>query len=169
MGLPPNVRVNAQLPFPSMVTGGSGIAISKNNGIWVVSIVAGYIASILQSLGFLPSFTGSSTVNFGLAPGTSDTQLVVTGQPNILAGSSVAVWIAPAATADHSVDEHWVDPPTVSAGNIVPGVGFTIFAKASGAGGTADILNAGLGAGQVSGIANSSTAYGAWNVGWRWQ
>lgn len=37
MGLPPNVRVNAQLPFPAMVTGGAGIAISKNNGIWQVS------------------------------------------------------------------------------------------------------------------------------------
>lgn len=36
MGLPANVRVNAQLPFPSLVKGTGPITIGKANGIWTV-------------------------------------------------------------------------------------------------------------------------------------
>ena len=36
MNLPANIRVNAQLPFPAMVTGTGPITIGKVNGIWQV-------------------------------------------------------------------------------------------------------------------------------------
>jgi hypothetical protein len=36
MTLPANIRVNAQLPFPSLVVGSGPITIGKANGIWTV-------------------------------------------------------------------------------------------------------------------------------------
>jgi hypothetical protein len=36
MTLPASVRVNAQFPFPSLVTGANGIAVSKSGGIWTI-------------------------------------------------------------------------------------------------------------------------------------
>ena len=36
MVLPANIRVNAQLPFPSLVTGTGPITITKANGVWTV-------------------------------------------------------------------------------------------------------------------------------------
>jgi hypothetical protein len=71
--------------------------------------------------------TGTATVNFGGFPGASDTSVLVTGQSGILAGSLVEAWLIPVATSDHSADEHLVDGPRILAGNISPGVGFTIY------------------------------------------
>ena len=73
---------------------------------------------------------GSTTVNFGTFPGGTDTTVAVTGQAGIAGGSLVEVWVPAVATADHSADEHWLDPPYVTAGNIQAGTGFTIYAKA---------------------------------------
>ena len=36
MALPAAVRVNAQFPFPSLVTSANGIAVSKSGGIWTI-------------------------------------------------------------------------------------------------------------------------------------
>ena len=52
----------------------------------------------------------------------------VTGQSSIIAGSLVEAWVFPLGTADHSADEHVVDPPRVIASDIVAGTGFTIHA-----------------------------------------
>ena len=71
--------------------------------------------------------TGTTTINFGAFPGVSDVTATVTGQTGITGGSLVEAWIFPVATSDHSVDEHWVDPPNVRAGNVVAGTGFTIY------------------------------------------
>ena len=71
---------------------------------------------------------GSTTVDFGAFPGATDTVATITGQASIGSGSLVEAWIFPTATADHSADEHWVDPPEVFAGNVVAGTGFTIYA-----------------------------------------
>lgn len=109
------------------------------------------------------SQAGTTTVNFGSAPGAADTSTTITGQTNIVAGSSVDAWISPTATADHSVDEHWVDPPAIYAGNIVPGVGFTIYAKCLGDGGGARD-----GGGQNSQYAGNTVCYGQWSVAWQW-
>jgi hypothetical protein len=72
---------------------------------------------------------GTTTVNFGAFPGSSDTTVAVTGQAGILAGSLVEAWMYPTATADHTADEHWVETIQVVAGNIVAGTGFTIYAR----------------------------------------
>jgi hypothetical protein len=71
---------------------------------------------------------GTTTINFGAFPGSSDTSVAVTGQATILAGSLVEAWLAPVATADHTADEHLVETIKVVAGNVVAGVGFTIYA-----------------------------------------
>lgn len=71
---------------------------------------------------------GTTTVDFGAYPGKTDTSVAVTGQTSIVAGSVVQAWIRPVATADHSADEHLVEPIRVIAGNIVAGTGFTIYA-----------------------------------------
>ena len=89
--------------------------------------------------------TGQVSLTFGAFPGAPDANVVVTGQAGILAGSLVEAWIFPAATADHSVDEHWAEAPIVIAGNVVAGVGFTIYATPP-----------------------NNRSYGAWNVGWVW-
>jgi hypothetical protein len=70
--------------------------------------------------------SGTSIVDFGDFPGTTDAELDVTGLTNIQAGSQVMCWIAPVATADHSADEHLVEPLFVYAIDIVAGVGFTL-------------------------------------------
>lgn len=73
------------------------------------------------------SATGTTTINFGAFPGATDTSKVITGQAGITAGSLVEAWIFPAATAEHTSDEHWVEKIQVTAGNVVAGVGFTIY------------------------------------------
>lgn len=95
-----------------------------------------------QSIGQL----GAGVVDFGAAPGGFDASLVITGQQGINANAVVDAWVVATATADHSADEHWVDPPRVIAGAIVPGVGFTIYANAQSPG----------------------PAYGQWTVAWQW-
>ena len=71
--------------------------------------------------------SGTTTIDFGAFPGTSDTSVAVTGQAGIVAGSLVEAWIRPVATADHSADEHMVETLKVFAGNIVAATGFTIY------------------------------------------
>lgn len=148
-----NVRVNVQAPFPALVTGAAGISIAKNNGVWQVGLVSGQLVSIMQAAGFIPSFSGSGLLDFGAFPGATDAQLVITGQTAILSGSTVQAFLLPAATADHSIDEYWLDGPAVMAGNIVPGVGFTIYGNSRF---------------QMTG-SDGLLTYGKWNVGWRWQ
>lgn len=71
---------------------------------------------------------GTTTVNFGAFPGGSDAAVVVTGQTAITGTSLVEAWLFPAATADHTADEHVVESIKVMAGNVSPGVGFTVYA-----------------------------------------
>lgn len=73
------------------------------------------------------STQGTATLDFGAFPGASDASIAVTGQAGILASSFVEAWIFPAATADHTADEHLVETLKVMAGNIVAGTGFTIY------------------------------------------
>ena len=70
--------------------------------------------------------SGTVELDFGALPGTMYTTVAVTGQASIVAGSLVNVWIRPAATTDHTADEHIVDPPRVIAGDIISATGFTI-------------------------------------------
>ena len=111
--------------------------------------------------------SGTTTVNFGAFPGSSDTSIAITGQAGILAGSLIEAWILPAATADHSADEHIFDTLGVVAGNISAGVGFTIY------GVNTSTLNEPLTQADRSGSAPSvggqgTRLYGAYSVGWVW-
>jgi hypothetical protein len=106
---------------------------------------------------------GTTTVNFGAFPGSTDTSVTITGQTGILAGSLVEAWIFPTATADHTADEHWVDPPEVYAGNVVAGTGFTIYAvvkKRADIGPVSDSL-------RIRNV-DAPMTYGLWTVGWVW-
>lgn len=90
---------------------------------------------------------GTTVVDFGSFPGALDTSASVTGQTAIVAGSNVDAWLVATATADHSIDEHWVDPPVITVGNIVAGVGFTIYAISR----------------------DGGKNYGQWTVQWTWR
>lgn len=108
---------------------------------------------------------GTVLLDFGAFPGATDITLVVTGQAAILAGSLAEAWIFPANTADHTFDEHWVDPPDVFAGNVVAGVGFTIYGRIR------NYLNIDDGLTPRTpgvGVLNSPLVVGKWNVAWAW-
>jgi hypothetical protein len=75
--------------------------------------------------------TGTAVVDFGAFPGGSEASVAVTGQTGIAAGSRVEAWISlDDATADHSTDEHRIEPIKITAGTKVAGTGFTIYAEA---------------------------------------
>jgi hypothetical protein len=125
---------------------------------------------------------GTATLDFGAFPGASDASVAVTGQAGILAGSLVEAWLFPAATADHTADEHWVETIEVMAGNVVAGTGFTIYGinenqlsepvvpQGNGrnnvtlAGGLVSSSN--LQAPLIGGI--GTRLYGKFNVAWAW-
>lgn len=72
---------------------------------------------------------GTAILDFGNAPGKTDTTVVVTGQNGIGAQSLVRANLAVVATATHSVDEVMVigsEMLSVFAFNTVPNVGFSI-------------------------------------------
>lgn len=73
--------------------------------------------------------TGSSVLDFANAPGTNLVMVEVTGQTEILATSLVKCYLIAEATATHTAYEHAIVPLTITAGNIVPSVGFTIYAS----------------------------------------
>lgn len=99
------------------------------------------------------SASGTTTVDFGTFPGATDTSVAITGQAGILSGSLVGVWMLPVATADHSADEHRVEPISLVADTIVAGTGFTIYAAEA----VADTpLNEG------------HRLYGLFTVAWAW-
>jgi hypothetical protein len=77
--------------------------------------------------------------------GQVDASVTVTGQTGIQANALLRVWVVATDASGHSADEHWVDPPRITAGNIVPGVGFTIY-------GVRDDLDT-----------------GSWRVQWEWK
>lgn len=103
----------------------------------------------------------TTTVDFGAFPGKSDATVTVTGQASILAGSLVEAFIYPTATADHSADEHWVDPPRIMAGNVSAGTGFTIYCSAKPS-------DANPPAGSTLKNVDSPLVYGLWTIGWVW-
>ena len=112
--------------------------------------------------------TGTASLNFGATPGAFEASVVVTGQAGIVAGSLLECWILPATTADHSNDEHILNPPRVIAGTIVAGTGFTIygFSPESGAMPTLATGSDRLQDGKSE--SNPPRCYGVWNVGWVW-
>jgi hypothetical protein len=97
---------------------------------------------------------GTTTVNFGAFPGSTDASVTVTGQAGITGGSLVEAWLYPVATADHSVDEHLVETIKVVAHSVVAGTGFTITART-------DLQ-------ELDPRGTAGRLYGLWSVGWVW-
>jgi len=55
MTLPANIRVNAQLPFPSLVYGSGPITIAKQNGIWTVGFSIAAFGSVVPAVPSYPT------------------------------------------------------------------------------------------------------------------
>lgn len=72
--------------------------------------------------------TGTASIDFGATPGTNFVSVNILGQTGITGTSKVKVFKAIQATASHNEYEHVVVPLNLSAGNIVAGTGFTIYA-----------------------------------------
>lgn len=71
--------------------------------------------------------TGTATLSFGAAPGSSYATVVVSGQTGLTSTGDVRAWLQGDATATHNAVEHLIAPLTVRAGDV--GVGtFTIHA-----------------------------------------
>jgi hypothetical protein len=90
--------------------------------------------------------TGSAVVDFGSTPTHNFASLAITGQTAITTADFVEAWPPARASADHSSDEHRVEDLQVIAGDIVAGVGFTIYVRP-----------------------RLGTAWGRYNVDWVWE
>lgn len=127
---------------------------------------------------------GTALVDFGAFPGASDTSLFVS-VPSITGSSLVEAWIFPAATADHSADEHLIESVKVMAGNVVNASGFTIYmantseitepvqqnisGRSGGATGQAfgrGVQDRAMPSDMNGGI--GTRIYGKWSIGWVW-
>jgi subtilisin family serine protease len=123
--------------------------------------------------------TGIAEVDFGAFPGVSDASVAVTGQAAIDSSTSqVQAWLMAKATTDHTADEHRIETISVTAGNIVTGTGFTIYAQ------NTSQLNEPLQieaparfrqtAASIYGTSGPSIGgigtriWGKWTVAWRW-
>lgn len=122
---------------------------------------------------------GTTTIDFGAFPGSSDTSVAITGQASILAGSLVEAFLFPAATADHTADEHVVETIRVMAGNVVAGTGFTIYAvntstlneplSSAGVDRFRPAATSVYGLGGAESVGGTGTRiYGTWSIGWVW-
>lgn len=72
--------------------------------------------------------TGSTTIDFGAAPGDNFASVTVTGQTAIDATSFVEAFMMYEATAGATADEQLVAPIQLRCGTPTTGVGFTIYA-----------------------------------------
>jgi hypothetical protein len=134
-----------------------------------------------QTWATIPGATGAqsiTTISFGAFPGSSDASLDITGQTGIDVSSVVNAWIMPADTDDHTADEHRIETISVMAGNVVPGVGFTIYAQntsqtnepigKSGIDGFRSIAAPTYGYAGESVGGKGTLIYGKWTVAWKW-
>ena len=110
---------------------------------------------------------GTATLDFGAFPGASDASVAVSA-PTIGAGNLVEAWIFPAATTDHTADEHWVESLRVFAGDVVAGVGFNIYGLNDCE--FSEPTSQGMGNRAMAGVGGGrgTLLYGKWNIGWVW-
>lgn len=108
---------------------------------------------------------GSAVLDFGVFPGSSDANIVVTGQASIVAGSILEAWIRPVNSSDHTADEHMIETIKIYAGNIIAGTGFTIYGFNDGQLNENRYQSEGRGRESNS---RGTRIYGQWNVAWRW-
>lgn len=119
-----------------------------------------------------------TTIDFGAFPGKSDASLDITGQTGIDSASVVTAWLQPADTDDHTADEHRLETISVMAGNVIPGVGFTIYATNNsqrneplskpGIAGFRPAATTFYGYAGESVGGRGTRIYGKWSVAWKW-
>ena len=73
------------------------------------------------------SNTGSVQIDFGSAPGTDYSEIIITGQTGITTSNKVDAWKNIESTSNHSLLDVVVSDFDIYAGSIVNGVGFTIY------------------------------------------
>ena len=75
--------------------------------------------------------TGTTTIDFGSYPGSSEAQVSVINEAGILSTSLCEAWISAVATADHTISDHTYAAALVSLSCSAPteGVGFTIYGR----------------------------------------
>ena len=110
--------------------------------------------------------SGATDVNVGAFPGV-DSYTATIAAAGCTAASQVEAWILPAVTADHSVDEHLVDPPRVVAHSpasgsfsvtLIPREDAAVFATIS----LKQTANS-----KKPGKRNSAAfIFGSWHIGW---
>lgn len=113
------------------VTGPQGITGTQGN-IGATGVQGGTGSTGIQGTqgpqGVSAFTSGTATLNFGAVTQQRDsTASVFVSDTNIQANSYLRAWLSVATTSDHSVDEIAIDPPTIMAGNINVGSGFTIY------------------------------------------
>lgn len=95
---------------------------------------------------------GRYTLNFGAFPGASHVEATL-GVNGITTADNPTAWLVPVATADHTADEHAVEPIRITAACNADDV-LTFRACVENARTTGAINN------------NVPTAYGLWTVAW---
>lgn len=82
----------------------------------------------------MASNTGTSTINFGVAPGSNEASISVTGQSTISATSKAEAFIMGDDTSsDHTADDHKYFGvfAALSCSTCSAGTGFTIYARSA--------------------------------------
>ena len=95
--------------------------------------------------------SGTASLNFGAFPGVRDVTLDV-ATAGVISTSLIEAWILPAATTEHSIDEHRIENLRVSATWKVNGT-ITIF---------------GVCTDPPVGGQTPGKLYGNYNIGWVW-
>ena len=118
---------------------------------------------------------GTAELNFGSWPGSAHATVAVADATS-LGASRTEAWLLPAATADHTADEHLVENIRIIASAPTGGVGFTIHGflpdrpgpaplfttQRNNAGGRSNVIPT-----PVSPF-KRARLYGRWSVAWRW-
>lgn len=116
-----------RLPVTDRLKVGAGLVFDNGNA--TIDDTAGVLSFTdihgTKSLSSVP-VQGSGQIDFGSFPGNTNATLTV-ADASITSSSVVTAKILRLATTDHSADEHIADPPAVYAGNVVAGVGFTVY------------------------------------------
>lgn len=161
------------------------ILVSSSGTVWNIDATGTRSSSTYlrgdQTWATIPGASGAqsvTTIDFGVFPGASDASLDITGQTGIDSASVVTAWLQPADTDDHTADEHRLETISVMAGNVIPGVGFTIYATNNSQRneplGKAGIDRFRSAAATVYGYTGESDGgrgtriYGKWSVAWKW-
>ena len=82
----------------------------------------------------MPSATGTATIDFGVAPGSNEASIAVTGQTEITALGKCEAWVMGDDTStDHTASDHKYFPvfASLTCGTPSAGVGFTIYARST--------------------------------------